>query len=143
MGNLEIITLFVVALNVFMFLSGMAMETVNPNATICYNVEGTVLDNTAITSGNYSVVDNDILEDLPDAQGSVTTDTGSNIFVDVFNNVLGWFKSAPGIKYIYGVVAAPWNILKCLNLPNAFILAIGVMWYLTSLLVLVAFIWGR
>lgn len=143
MGNLEIITLFVVALNVFMFLTGTAMAAVNPEGTICYNTEGTVLENTAVTSGNYSVVNNDVINDLPEVQGTITTDSGTNIFTDIYNNILGWFKSTPGLKYVYGVVAAPWNILNCLNLPNPFILAIGTLWYLVSLLVLIAFISGR
>jgi hypothetical protein len=142
MGNMEIITMFVVALNVLMWISGLAMLDVNPSGTLCYNVEGTVIDNTRISSGNYSVLDNDVINDLPENQAAVTTGT-TNIFTDVFNNILSWFKSAPGLKYIYGVVAAPYNILKCMNLPNAFVVAVGTLWYLISLLVLVAFIGGR
>ena len=62
---------------------------------------------------------------------------------ELFNNILGWFKSAPGIKYIYGVVAAPYNILKCTGLPSRFVAGIGTLWYLVSFLVLIAFLWGR
>lgn len=142
MGNLEVITVFIVGLNIFMFLTGAAMADVNPNGTICYNTDGTVIDNTQVTSGNYSVVNNNALGDLPEIQGAVTSGS-TNVFTDVFNNVLGWFKSAPGLKYVYGVIAAPYNILSCMNLPNGFIVAVGTFWYLISFLVLVAFIWGR
>lgn len=143
MGNLEILTFFIVGLNIFMFLTGMAMTDVNPSGSICYNVEGTVIDNTQLSSGNYTVLDNDVVGDLPEAQGTITTDSGTNFFVDIFNNILSWFKSAPGLKYVYGVVASPYNILKCLNMPSSFIVAIGTLWYLVSLLVLIAFITGR
>lgn len=142
MGNMEIITVFIVALNVLMWITGLAMLDANPSGTICYNVEGTVLANTQVGTGNYTVVDNNIIGDLPESQEAISTGT-TNIFTDVFNNILGWFKSAPGIKYIYGVIAAPYNILKCMNLPNAFIAAVGTLWYLISLLVLIAFIGGR
>jgi hypothetical protein len=92
--------------------------------------------------GNLSVSETNALDDLPGSAGTVTTGDTS-VFTDIFNNILGWMKSAPGIKYVYGVVSAPYNILKCMNLPNGFVVAVGTLWSLVSLLVLVAFLWGR
>ena len=144
MGNLTIATIFVVALNVLMWFSQIAMYDINPDGPTMYNVEGSPIGETIASQGNASVLENEVLDDLPSSAGTVvTTDTSTSIFTDIFNNILGWMKSAPGIKYVYGVISAPYNILKAMNLPTEFVVGIGTLWYLVSLLVLVAFLWGR
>lgn len=135
MGNLTIATIFVVMLNVMMFFGTTAMAVVNPTGTFCYHTEGSVIGESIIGDGNSSSLNNNVEADLPEVAG--------NLFTDVFNNALSWFKSAPGLKYVYGVVAAPYNILKCLNLPNAFVVGVGTLWYIVNLIILVAFFWGR
>lgn len=143
MGNLVIATTFIVIVNVLMWFCQIAMIDINPDGSVCYNLEGSIIDSSTTRSGNYSVVDNDIIGQLPTSAGTITPTASTTGFTDIFNNVLTWFKSAPGIKYIYGVVAAPYNLLKCTSLPNSFIVGIGTLWYLVSFLVLIAFIWGR
>ena len=143
MGNLTIATIFIVTLNILMWFCTISMLTINPTGSMCYNLGGTIIENTVTTTGNISVVDNDVVGDLPNPQGTVSVGGTTSIFTDIFNNILGWFKSAPGIKYIYGVVAAPYNILKCTGLPSHFVAGIGTLWYLVSFLVLIAFLWGR
>lgn len=142
MGNLTIATTFIVLLNLLMWFGTLAMAEMNPSGTVCYNPTGSVIGNSIDGNPETGVLDNDVVDDLPSAEGTVSTGS-TNIFTDIFNNVLGWFKSAPGIKYVYGVIAAPYNILKCMNLPNEFAIGIGALWYLVSLLVFVAFLWGR
>jgi hypothetical protein len=142
MGNLEIATIFVVTVNILMFLVQTAVLSINPAGPVCYNVAGTVIEQTMQSQGNMSVSSTSALDDLPGSQGTVTTGS-TGFFTDIFNNILSWMKSAPGIKYVYGVVSAPYNIFKCMNLPVEFVVAIGTLWYMVSLLFLVAFIWGR
>ena len=142
MGNLTIATIFVVFVNVMMFLVQTAVININPDGTMCYSTTGSVIDETMASQGNLGVSSTSALTDLPGSQGTVTIGDAVG-FTDVFNNILSWMKSAPGIKYVYGVVSAPYNILKCMNLPSEFVVAIGTLWYLTSLLILVAFLWGR
>ena len=148
MGNLTIATIFIVLLNVLMWFSSTAMLEINPDGPVIYNLDGTIIENSIINgtsnlNSSQYVLQGDIENDLPEAQGTVEAGTSTNIFTDIFNSVLSWFKTAPGIKYIYGVVAAPYNILKVMGLPNAFIVGIGTLWYLVSLLVFIAFLWGR
>lgn len=142
-GNLVIATIFVVVLNILMFLTQTAMIDINPTGNVCYNVQGSVIDETMQEQSGMQVSQTDALSDLPSSAGTVQVGESTTVFTDIFNNILGWFKSAPGIRYVYGVVSAPYNILKCLNLPDAFVVAIGTLWYMVSLLVLVAFLWGR
>lgn len=142
MGQLTIATIFIVIVNLLMWWSQAAMIDINPAGSICYTFTGSIIDNSVTSSGNLSVVDADVLSDLPSAeQGSVQQGT-TNVFTDSFRSVIGWFKSAPGIKYAYGVIAAPYNILKCTGLPPMFIAGLGTLWYLSSFLVLLAFILG-
>ena len=144
MGNLTIATIFVVVLNVLMFLTQTAMIDINPDGNVCYHVEGSVIGETMEGQGDMSVSETDAMADLPSSAGTViTTESSGGMFTDIFNNMLGWFKTAPGIKYVYGVVSAPYNILKCMNLPAPFVVAVGTLWYMVTLLVLVAFLWGR
>lgn len=144
MGNLTIATIFVVALNVLMWFSQIAMLDINPDGPTMYNVAGSPIGETIVSQGNASVLRDDVLGDLPSSAGTqVASGESSGFFTDIFNNILGWMKSAPGIKYVYGVVSAPYNVLKAMNLPAEFVVGIGTLWYLVSLLVLVAFLWGR
>lgn len=143
MGNLTIATIFVVTLNVLMFLSQIAMLNINPDGSICYHSDGTVIGETIREQGNLSVAETSALDDLPGSEGTVISGGSSGVFTDIFNNILSWMKSAPGLKYVYGVVSAPYNILNCMNLPSEFVIGMGTLWYLVSLLVLVAFLWGR
>ena len=140
MGNLTVATIFIVMVNILMWFSSIAMLNVNPTGTVCFNLEGSIIDSATTRSGDVTLVDNDVTNQLP---GNEAVSTDTNVFTDIFTNILGWFKSAPGIKYIYGVVAAPYNILSCLGLPGQFVAGIGTLWYLVSFLVLIAFIWGR
>lgn len=141
MGNLTIATIFIVLINVLMWFGTIAMLNINPDGSICYHVDGSVISR--VTTTDINVLNNDVLNDLPEAEGGAVETGTTNIFTDVFNSILNWFKNAPGIRYVYGVVAAPYNILKCTNLPTEFIIGIGTLWYLVSLLVLIAFLWGR
>ena len=142
MTNMTVATIFVVALNVLMFLCSTAMVNLNPDGPVCYNVEGSLIGETMESQGNLSVSETDALDDLPGSQGTVTIGDAIG-FTDIFNNILGWFKSAPGVRYVYGVVSAPYNVFKCMGLPAEFVVAIGTLWYMVSLLILVAFLWGR
>lgn len=140
MSNLTIATLFIVLANILMFFTSTAMIDLNPSGSVCYHSEGSVIDSTV----NTGELNNDVLGQLPGAQASpVTAGTTTITFTDIFNNILGWFKSAPGIKYVYGVVAAPANLIACLGLPGYVSVGLGGAWYLVTFLVLLGFIWGR
>lgn len=144
MGNLTIATVFVVVVNVMMFLMQTAVIDLNADGPVCYSPEGSVIE-MALGSqdiNNQTAATQNVLADLPGSEGTVST-SSSSLLVDVFNNILSWMKSVPGVSFVYGVVAAPYNILKCTGLPSQFTALIGVFWYCTTLIVLIAFLWGR
>ena len=141
MGNLEVATVFIVLVNVLMWFVAVAQASIGFPG-LCYHTEGSIIEQSINQGTNYSVAKNNVLDDMPGSEGSVQP-TNSNWFTDIFNNILGWIKSAPGVRYAYAVVAAPFNILNCMGLPSEFVAGIGAFWYLVSLLALLAFLWGR
>jgi len=143
MGNLTIATIFIVMVNILLFFSSLAMTSIDSGGGSCYNIEGSIIEQSVNGAIETGTLGNDIENQLPEAQGTVTAGDSTNIFTDIFNSVLGWFKKAPGIKYVYQVVSAPYNMFKCTGLPNEFVIGIGVLWYLVTFLILVAFFWGR
>jgi len=143
MGNIQVATGVIVFLNMLMYLTTFSLAAANPGGVLCYNIAGTIIEQTVNTGVDGDTLQNDALASLPDSEGAISSGSSTTIFTDIFNNVLGWFQSAPGLKYVYGVVAAPYNILKCMNLPNEFVVGVGSLWYLVSLLALISFLWGR
>ena len=141
MGNITTLTVFVVMLNLLMMFSSIGMGEANPGGVSCWSLEGSIINNAQTRSGNFSI-NLDPADELPTSQSDQVSGE-SGIFTDIFNKILEWAKSTPGIKYIYGVVAAPYNVLGCMGLPGEFVAGIGTLWYIISLLVLVSYLWGR
>lgn len=143
MGNLTIATAFVVIMNVMMWMAQVAIIDMNPDGPTMYSTDGSIIDESIKGSGNGTILKDTVIEDLPSSAGTVATGESGGFFTDIFNNILSWMKSAPGIRHIYGVVSAPYNVLKAMNLPTEFVVGIGTIWYLISLTVVLSFLWGR
>lgn len=141
-GNLVIATTFVVLLNVLMWICQVAMLDINPSGPKMYSEQGTIIGESIAGAGNGSILQNDVIDDLPSSAGTVQTGD-SGFFTDIFNNILGWMKSAPGIRHIYGIVGAPYNVLVALGLPREASVGLGILWYFVSFTIVLAFLWGR
>jgi hypothetical protein len=142
MGNLEIAAIFIVMVNVLMWFVAIAQASIG-YPDLCYHVEGTIIDQNVARGTDYAIANKSIEADLPGSEGSVDQSKGTNVFTDIFNNILGWIKSATGIKYVYAIIAAPFNILNCMGLPPEFIAGIGALWYIVTFLIVLGFLWGR
>lgn len=135
----------VMAVNALLFLGQAAVLDINPTGVSFYDCSDTIIgqfeayncDNTT-----YLIDDTDPLSQLPQDSGEVDTGTG-NIFTDTYNAIRGWFNSAPGVNYIYSILAAPSNFLKAIKVPDAYAFAIGVMWYGFTLFLIVSYFFGR
>lgn len=147
MGNMTIATIFIVLVNVLMWFSQIAMLNMNPNGSVCYTLDGSIIKSQiSDQQGIYSngTLNNNVVNDLPPSTASAVAPSQSTGFVtDLFNNILGWIKSIPGLNYIINIVGAPYNILKCMGMPNEFVLGIGTLWYMVSFLILISFLWWR
>jgi len=143
MGNFTMALVFVMLINVFMWLSQVAIVDINPTGPLYYNCEGSVMEQFGSNCANSSIsmVNTDVVSQLPQAQ-DIEVSTG-NPFTDIFNNILGWIKGVPGVNYAVAVVSAPVSILKSMGMPNELAFGLGVLWYSISAFLLVAFLWGR
>lgn len=145
MGNLTINMVFVLTVNVLMFLGQIAVYNLNPeSAPNYYSNKGTVLENFDKNRGiGEPVLDTDnAINELPSGEGSVSPTTG-NFFTDTFSSIGSWFKQKTGLAYLFGIISAPYNMLKSMNLPNPYCYAIGTLWYGLTLFFVIAFFWGR
>lgn len=144
MGNLTIALIFVVVLNVLMFLTQAAILDLNPEAPTFYTNNGTILASLDANdnSGVYVLDTDNIADQLPTAEGSVSPTTG-NLFTDTFSSIRTWLAKKTGLAYLFQIVSAPYNMLKAMNLPNAFVYALGTLWYVITLFLLIAFLLGR
>lgn len=144
MGNLTVALMFVLILNVFMFLGQASILELNPGAGTFFTNEGQLLDEFDKNSGTGEpVLDTDgTYSNLPSGEGDVSPTTG-NFFTDVFKSTKSWLGKKTGLAYLFGIVSAPYNLLKAIGLPNSFTFAIGSLWYGITFFLIVAFIIGR
>ncbi len=144
MGNLSIALTFVLVLNALMFMYQAAIIDMNPEAPLFFNYEGSMLENFDQNKDqdNPALDSDSSTDNLPNLEGEIDTSTG-NFFTDMFSSTKKWFAETTGLYYLMGIVTAPYNILKAMNLPNAFVFAMGTLWYGLTLFFVVAFFWGR
>lgn len=141
MGNTTIALVFVMFVNVLLFLNQATVNELNPSGALVYwHDNGTLLE---------EFKDKDLLSTdtartyLPSSGADVEATTG-NFFTDIFDSVKGWWQSlGKGVTYFMNILTAPYNLLKSLNLPPTFVYAIGTLWYGITLFLLISFIWGR
>lgn len=143
MGNLTVAFTFVMILNVLLFLSQVAIIELNPDGTVFFNCEGSMLKtyDKNSCSGTYVLDDSEITNQLPQSEGAISPTTG-NFFTDVVSSITDWFTTLPGINYLYAMVSAPYNLLKNMGAPAAIAFALGALWYGLTFFLIVAFIWG-
>lgn len=144
MGNLTTALVFVMIINVFMFLAQATMLEINPEAILFFTNEGQILDSFDKNSGNGEpVLDTETTySNLPAGGSSISPTTGQD-YTDTFKTSRGWFGDKRGLDYLGAIVSAPYNFMKTINLPNAFVFAMGTLWYGITFFLLVAFVLGR
>lgn len=136
----------VLAVNVMLFLGQAAMIEINPTAPQFINCEGTPLGSLEATGcttpGSYVLNSSNPASMLPSGETSVSPETGV-LFTDPFTAFKTWLLTSLGLSYLVAIVAAPYNFLTALGLPQAFIFAIGTLWYGVTLFLIIAFALGR
>jgi len=132
--------LMVLSIDVFLFLGQTAITNINPEATKFFNFSGTLIS--SADAGGYVVNVSDPHNTLP-SQNIITAGDNSNLFTDIFSVIRGFFLDTLGLKYVFGVLGGPVVYIKYLNLPVEFTYAVGALWYLLTLYLLLMVISGR
>ena len=138
MGNLTTAAVFIIIVNGLMMMSQAAMMDMNPDGTVFYHCEGSILNKVGDCSTLNEV---DASAILPSTEPSISPTTG-NIFTDTWTAVKGWLLGTLGLGYVLAILTAPYNWLKVLGLPAKFVYTIGSMWMLISIFVVVAWLKG-
>lgn len=154
MGSLEQALAIVLAINVVLWLGQVSVLALVPPGSAnefngvtpyFYNCKDTILGNAEAnrcTTNNTHILDtSDPSAKLPN-QGSQVQISSGNIFTDTFSAAVNWFTQSTGLHYLYDILSAPVNILKAIGVPAEFSFAIGAMWYLFTLFLIVAFVLG-
>lgn len=139
------VVLIVMGVNVILWLGQVAALELNPTGPQFYNCQDSILgqfEASNCTSNTYDLNDEDPAGRLPGSGGEIEVDSGE-AYTDTFSATINWFTDSTGISYLYNIVAAPTNFLKAIGVPSAFAFGIGVMWYVVTLLLIVAFVLGR
>ena len=144
MGNLTTALVFVMALNVIMFIGQASVLGLNPDANTFFTNKGQILNEFDKNKGVGEAVleTDDTYTNLPSVEGQVSPQSG-NWFSDIFTSIKSWFAKTTGGNYIIQVTSAPYNMLKAIGLPNSITFALGGLWYGITFFLLVAWAFGR
>lgn len=140
MGNLTTALVFVLILNMLMFLTQSSMNNINPEETpVFYHKEGGILDK----FGDEQVLNSNPIDNLPGGSATVEVSQG-NFFQDMFASITNFFGKTLGLNYVVQIVSAPANIFKMMTgVPTEVSWVFGVIWYAITFFLIVSFMWGR
>lgn len=141
MGNMTVAATFIFILNIMMWLTQVSALDMNPEGAVFYSPDNEIICQVGDCS-SYTLNTSAINQQLPSAEGSISPTTG-NLFTDTFSSIKDWLGDKLGLNYARSILSAPYQILQSMGLPLEFVYAIGTLWYGMSLIILVAFIWGR
>jgi hypothetical protein len=137
--------IFVLALDLILALGQIsvnyvAIEMGRPPPFI-YNYQSDLISQTGT---NYTVLNTSGVENrLFESQPTTDTNTG-NFFTDTVKDVKNWFVSnIPGLNYLIGIVGAPASYLAAIGAPAEVSFAIGGLWFVLTIFLIVTVITGR
>lgn len=146
MGNLTTALTIVLAINCMFILGNVAVNDLLEDNVNFYSCEGSVhseLGTCNLTSGEFVLNTGNSVNLLPTGEAtSVNQETG-NIFTDIFSSTKTWLLDTMGLSYVVQILSTPYDIMIAIGLPSAFAFAVGSLWYGVTLLLIVAFIFGR
>lgn len=147
MGNMTTAFIFVMALNLIMWLTqasmlNLAIEYNAPSVAFMHCNE-TVLGLYSSDCENYVPPDDRKVDQIFPSNAESTSPSTGNIFTDVFNSIKGWFLDVLGLKYIIAIVSAPMVFLKIAGVDPTVANMIGTVWYGLTTLMVIVFMWWR
>ena len=129
------------AINIGLALFQSAITDVNSGATNTFSLTNSPI-NAYITgnlnNGTLNVDDSYLPQDETD-EGDVS----GNVFTDTWNSVKGWFrKTLEPLGFVTSLFSQPAGFLSDIGIPVPIAVAVGVIWYVMALLLLVAVMRG-
>ena len=141
--RLEIAIVVMVMINIMIFLGQTAITNVAADegvtGPVFYDYEDSILKK--YDAGGYTL-SNNVSSLLPAGQGEVVPNTG-NFFTDMFSTVKNWFLDIPGVNYAVGVVTAVPSLISNMGFPDELAFALGALWHVMTLILVVAWLFNR
>lgn len=126
------------AINIGLAMFQSAVLEVNPAGVSFFDVDNTpyatyARNGTLLVDASY----------LP-SDDAVEGDVSGNIFTDTYLKIKSWTqqKLAP-LGFLANVLGQPYGFLNDIGIPLSISLAIGVLWYMVALIVIVSWWMGR
>jgi len=135
----------ILCINAMMMLGQIAILETSNDAIQFMDCKGTImgqLEQGGCNGTSYILDDSNPTGRLPSGESSVAPDTGFT-YTDSFTGIKGFFLNTLGLGYLGQILSAPYNFLKALHLPQAFVFIIGSMWYAFSLILVISYLFGR
>jgi hypothetical protein len=126
------------AMNIGLAMFQGAVIEVNPSGSQFFNVSESPYNN--YVQNNTLIVDDSFLP----TDDSVEGDTSGNLFTDTYAKIKSWTqqKLAP-LGFLANIFKQPYGFLDDLNVPKDIALAVGVLWYMLALIIVVSWWMGR
>ena len=134
--------LFILLMNMFMFVGQTSIDKINPDNPITFfNYESSWIQEKD-SIGNFTL-NEDINQALPTPETSVSVDEGGNIFTDTWRTLSTWLtESIPMYDFFARLVNGPNYFLKAAGLPPEISFVLAWAWHMLTVFLVVAFIRG-
>ena len=144
MGNLTNALIFVMCINMVLFLGQASSLEMGQSDNSFYDCSNSLMNNlsTGCKNANLTLSDTVAQNTLTNTGTSVFgVDTGNPV-IDLFTTIKNFLLDTIGLGYLFEILKAPYNFLKLMGLPEILRFAIGTMWYGITFFLIVAWLKG-
>ena len=146
MANSTLTGLLIIVLLVdaICFLGQVALADTGLTNSTNLGVDAGVLEK--LNGGSYSLNSTDPNAYLPGSNPGISTN--GNIISDTYNDLKIWFSKASstvnaGFDILLSLLAGPYPYFVSIGLPQSVNFVVGAVWYLLTIMLIVAFVAGR
>lgn len=135
--NSRVALLLVLCINLFLFMAQLAVTDIaadlGTSGSSFYDYESNIFSDYDL--GNYTVKDT-YSDEFPITSSTVSADEG-NWFTDTFTTIKEWFLDSTGLSYGLAFINAVPNLLKVLIPVPAVAFAMGALWHIFTVFLLI------
>ena len=137
--------LIVMGVNFILWFGQAAALAMVPEGPQFYSCKDTVMGELEMNNcqGSELILKDDNPASLLPTEGSDVISGSGDVYSDTSSSLLGWITKNTGLNYLYDILSAPAHFLKAVGWPGAVAGGLAIMWYGATLLLILAFIFGR
>jgi len=129
--------IILLCIDIMLVLGNVSMEKINPSSSNQFmNYDQSLISQ--YDTGGYTLNSSSASHYLPETDETISG-TG-NIFTDTFKSAKSWWSIS---KIFSPLLFGPVVYFESIGLPIEIVFSLGILWFLTTLFLIVAFILGR